>query len=147
MPGKKTEKKKAAGGPEHPAPRKQELVKAEHVEDFSVDGQLFAPMVDIYEDDVNIYIVADMPGVGPDDVEVTVRSDELVVNGRIVQSQFPDEVPLYQEYLAGHWHRHFQLTDDVDRERIDALMDKGILTMTLPKSAKTKAKKIKVRSS
>lgn len=131
---------------EHPVPQKQELDRGEHVTDFQIEGRLYAPLVDIYEDDLNIYIVADMPGVRPDDVEVSVRRHELVVNGRIVQERYPDEWPIYQEYQPGHWHRHFQLTDDVDRERIDASISKGILTVTLPKSARTKAKRIKVRT-
>ena len=126
--------------------QKQELDKSDHETDFRVDGRLFAPLVDIYEDDTNIYIVADMPGVTPDGVEVSAGRHELVVNGRIVQELYPDEWPLYQEYHAGHWHRHFQLTDDVDRDRIDASMSNGVLTITLPKSVQIKAKRIKVRS-
>lgn len=146
MAGKKTKSETKSEAPQHPIQPKQELDREEHMSDFRVDGRLFAPLVDIYEDDVNIYIVADLPGVQPEDVEVSVQRHELVVNGRIVHEQCPDEWPLYQEYQAGHWHRHFQLTDDVDRDRIDASMSKGMLTVTLPKSVKTKAKRIKVRS-
>jgi HSP20 family protein len=146
MAGKKKKSKAEAEAREHPVQPKQELDQSEHATDFRVDGRLYAPLVDIYEDDVNIYIAADMPGVSPDDVEVSVRQHELVVNGRIVLEQYPDEWPLYQEYHPGHWHRHFQLTDDVDREGIDASISKGVLTIILPKSAKTKAKRIKVRT-
>lgn len=146
MAEKKSKGKAKAEVPDYPAQQKQELDKSEHETDFRVEGRLFAPLVDIYEDDTNIYIVADMPGVRPEDVEVSAGRHELVVNGRIVQELYPDEWPLYQEYHAGHWHRHFQLTDDVDRDRIDASMSNGMLTITLPKSVQTKAKRIKVRS-
>jgi HSP20 family protein len=135
-----------AARPEHPLKPKLELEASEHMTDFSVDGALFAPLVDIYEDDKHIYIVADMPGVRPEDVEVTVRDHELVVNGRIVQEQFPGEVLLYQEYAVGHWHRHFRLTEDVDRGAIEASMENGILTITLPKAHRVKARRIPVRT-
>jgi len=103
----------------------------------------FQPAVDVLETEDAIVLTADMPGVGKDDVEIRIEKDVLTFTGRV--SPMEDEGrPVYAEYKRGNFVRSFSLTDDVNRDKITAEMNKGVLMLTIPKADRTKPRKITI---
>lgn len=105
---------------------------------------LFTPAVDIYENDDHISLVADMPGVDKESVDITLENNILMVEGRVNQDP-PEGYELsYSEYQVGDYQRSFRISDAIDRDKIVAKVKDGVLYVTLPKAEPAKARKIKV---
>jgi HSP20 family protein len=102
-----------------------------------------APRVDIYETDQTYVVLADMPGVGADGLEVTTERDTLTIRGRVDR---PAEEPEYQEFELGDYRRTFALTEDLDVSGITATLKDGVLRIQIPKSQRLQPKKIPVRT-
>ena len=101
------------------------------------------PPVDIYETDKTYVLIADMPGVPPDGLEVVAEGDELIVRGRVER---PAQTPDYQEFELGDYYRAFGLTEDLDAGGITATLRDGVLRIEIPKSPRMQPKKIPVRT-
>ncbi|MBD3375293.1 Hsp20 family protein [candidate division KSB1 bacterium] len=105
---------------------------------------LFTPAVDIYENDDHISLVADMPGVDKESVDITLENNILMIEGRVNQDP-PEGYELsYSEYQVGDYQRSFRISDAIDRDKIVAKVKDGVLYVTLPKAEPAKARKIKV---
>ena len=98
----------------------------------------------MYETEEALTVVMEVPGVAREAVEIEVKDDVLRVEGRIDPSKYGGLEPVYTEYNVGHWARSFALSDKVDRERIGAQLEDGVLTLTLPKTAEAKPRRIAV---
>lgn len=109
-------------------------------------GVYFTPSVDIFENDKQITLLADMPGVGPDNLVIDLRDDTLTLEGDIPPAANQKEEPIYEEYATGRYFRQFSLSEVIDQEKIDAQMADGVLRLSLPKVAKASPRKISVRS-
>ncbi|WP_299029103.1 Hsp20/alpha crystallin family protein [uncultured Thermanaerothrix sp.] len=108
--------------------------------------RILAPAVDIIETHDDILILADMPGVNQDNVEVTLEKNILTIRGT-VQSHAPQGYNLdYAEYEGGDYERTFTLTEDIDREKIEALMKQGVLHLRLPKAGPARVRRIPVKA-
>ena len=105
----------------------------------------FIPHIDIYEDKKAITLLADMPGIDKDGVQIDLKEDQLTIDGKIVLSE-EKETLLHKEYETGNYFRQFTLSDVIDREKITAKMVDGVLTLTLPKAEKAAPKKITVNT-
>jgi HSP20 family protein len=103
---------------------------------------VFVPAADIWETDDAITLKLDMPGVGPDDVEVNVQRGTLRVRGT-VKAETPETV-LYAEQRIGDFEREFAISEDLDTDKITATMNAGVLTLTIGKADKVKPRKITV---
>jgi HSP20 family molecular chaperone IbpA len=104
------------------------------------------PRVDIYEVDNSVFMTADMPGVADDGVEITMEKNLLTIRGQ-VEVGLPEGYELnYREYRIGDYERTFSLSDEIDRDHIEATMKNGVLHLTLPKNEEAKARKIEVRT-
>jgi HSP20 family protein len=101
-----------------------------------------SPRVDIYEAEKAYVLLADMPGVTPDGLDVVAERDELIVRGRV---EPPATVPDYQEFELASYYRAFTLTDDLDTDGITATLKDGVLRVEIPKSPRSEPKKIPVR--
>ena len=112
-------------------------------------GNGFAvPAVDVTEDDKAYRIAAELPGMDEKDVEVAVSGDTLTIKGEKRQERETKEPNYYlSERSYGSFQRAFALPDGIDRDKIDASFAKGVLTVTLPKTAEVQqqAKKIEVK--
>lgn len=107
---------------------------------------VYVPDVDIREDSDSIRLVADMPGVDSESVEVTVENNVLTVEG-LARIESPEGYELVgQEYGIGKYRRDFTLSNDVDTEGIKARVRHGILDVTIPKREEVKSKKIEIGS-
>ncbi len=103
------------------------------------------PAADIYETPEKVVLVMDMPGVCFDCAHVNVVDDELVVTGHVTHGEDQDDYVLYREYDVGHYHRHFGLSPTTDRDKIEASMADGVLTVIMPKVAEFKPRRIPIK--
>lgn len=106
----------------------------------------FIPAVDIFEKEDTTVIMADMPGVAPDGVEITLERRVLTLHGTI-KSHGPEGYRrLSSEYREGDYLRAFTLSDEIDQENINAEFRNGVLRLELPRAAEAKPKKISVHA-
>ena len=112
--------------------------------EHTTEAERFAPVVDIYETENELVMQADMPGVTKENVDVKVAEDVLTLTGTVATPP-KDAVHLYAEYRIGDYHRAFTLSQEVDVDKISAEMVDGVLTLHLPKSSRTKSRKIEVK--
>ena len=103
--------------------------------------QVLVPPIDLYETDDGWVAVADVPGVGKDDLDLDVDKGVLTIQARVAQDS-PDGGIIHQEYEPADFHRSFPLSDQVDRGRITANVASGVLTIVLPKAEQAKPRKI-----
>jgi HSP20 family protein len=109
-------------------------------------GNWFVPATDIYETPEKVVLVIDLPGVCFDCAHVSIVDDELVVTGHVTHGEDQDDYVLYREYDVGHYHRHFGLPEMIARDRIEAVMADGVLTVTLPKVEEVKPRRIPIKT-
>jgi HSP20 family protein len=129
---------------EHPAVEKKKIKPDKCV--VTGKGDWYFPLADVYETPDNFTIQIDMPGVSTENVSIDIRNNELVINGEVSQEGYTDEKVLYSEYNIGHYHRHFVLSDAINRDKIEAKMSDGVLSLILPKAEHVKPKKIEVKA-
>ena len=104
------------------------------------------PPVDIYEDGDAVTLFADLPGVSKDNLEVQIDKDTLKITGkRVPIAEAVSSV--YTEIPNRDYYRAFTIGEEIDRERITAAMNNGVLKLSLPKSEKSKPKKIEIKVS
>lgn len=106
----------------------------------------FTPAVDIFQKDDTTVILADMPGVAPDDIDVTLERQVLTLTGRVKQHSPEGYRRLSSEYREGAYSRVFTLSDAVDQKKIKADVKHGVLRLELPRAAEAKPKKITVKA-
>lgn len=106
--------------------------------------ELITPRADILETDEAVLVVADMPGVDRENVEITLEKDLLTIRGRSSWEAPPEFRLAYEEFALGDYERSFRITDAIDRDRIKASMKDGVLRITLPKAAPALPKKIPI---
>lgn len=103
---------------------------------------IYAPRVDIVETGDALEILADMPGVTRDGVEVTLEQRVLTIRGRADVPAPEGMAPLYLEYEPGDYERVFALSDAVDPAGIEARVRGGVLHLRLPKAGPAKRQRI-----
>lgn len=109
------------------------------------EREFFVPPVNIFETDEQYVVEADLPGVTKEGLEVTVEDNQLTIIGRRGDfQQEPNAEVLYQETRPGDFRRVFELDPTIDTAKINAKMQQGVLTLTLPKAEKVKPRKITV---
>ena len=106
----------------------------------------FTPAVDIFERDDTTVILADMPGVAPEDVDVTLEHLVLTLRGKVKPYTPEGYRALTSEYRVGDYIRVFTLSDEIDQDKINAAFKNGVLRLELPRSPETKPKKIAVKA-
>jgi HSP20 family protein len=105
----------------------------------------FAPPVDVYEDEHNVVLKIEVPGIDEKDIDVRVENQTLTVHGeRKFEKEEKEENFRRVERQYGSFTRSFTLPNTVDAENIHANYDKGILKIELAKKAEAKPKQIKV---
>jgi len=109
------------------------------------DAIYIAPPVDIFENEDSLIVVADLPGVEKDGVDIRIDDYILTIKGNAKYNQQTNV--LRQEFTLQNYYRQFQLSDEVDQSKISAESKNGVLTITLPKAEKSKPKQIKVKVS
>ena len=105
----------------------------------------FAPLVDVYEDEHNITLKIEVPGIDEKDIDVSIENNTLAVHGqRKFEKEEKEENFQRIERHYGSFTRSFTLPTSVDPEQVGAHYDKGVLKIRLAKKAEAKPKQIKV---
>jgi HSP20 family protein len=113
--------------------------------DESLTTSSFAPAVDIYEDEHNVTLKIEVPGIEEKDIDVRIENNTLTVHGeRKIEKEEKEENYRRVERQYGSFTRTFTLPTTVDSEKVSANYDKGVLKIALPKKAEAKPKQIKV---
>ncbi|MCJ7738304.1 MAG: Hsp20/alpha crystallin family protein [Anaerolineae bacterium] len=108
--------------------------------------EAFVPRADIYETDDSIVVMADMPGVDENSVDITLEKDVLNIEGH-VDSNAPENYFLaYAEYRQGDYQRKFSISNQIDQEGIEATVKDGVLRLFLPKADRPASRRIAVAS-
>lgn len=110
----------------------------------TIPGLVFTPEVDIFETDQAITLLADIPGVKPEKLNIDLRDNILTITGDVDRLQTADEELLVMEYETGRYYRQFTLSEVIDQTKIDAKLNLGVLRLKLPKVAKAAPRKIAI---
>ena len=122
--------------------QKRELEKKEET---TAPARVYLPAADIYETQDALSVVLEMPGVKKNNVDVRVEDGVLKIEGRLDFSKYQGLQPLYTEYNIGHYFRSFRLSSKIDRNKIEAELKNGVLTLTLPKVEEAKPRMIQIK--
>lgn len=102
--------------------------------------------IDMYQTKDNVIIKSTIAGVRPDDIDITVANDMVTIKGsRQREEKISDDDYFYQECYWGGFSRSVIIPVDIDSEKIEADLKDGILTVIIPKAAKAKTKKVRVK--
>ncbi|MFZ0309075.1 MAG: Hsp20/alpha crystallin family protein [Candidatus Sulfotelmatobacter sp.] len=113
--------------------------------DESLTTSSYAPAVDVYEDEHNVTLKIEVPGIDEKDIDVQLENNTLTVHGeRKIEKEEKEENYRRVERQYGSFTRTFTLPTTVDSEKVSATYDKGVLKIALPKKAEAKPKQIKV---
>jgi len=114
-------------------------------EDESLTTSSFSPAVDVYEDEHQVTLKIEVPGIDEKDIDVQIENNTLTVHGeRKIEKEEKEENYRRVESQYGNFTRTFTLPQTVDTENVAATYDKGVLKIALPKKAEAKPKQIKV---
>jgi HSP20 family molecular chaperone IbpA len=107
-------------------------------------GVVFTPEVDIFENERQITLLADMPGVAPGDVQIDLNDGVLSISGAVKPFEGKDESNVLIEFEIGRYYRQFTLSEVVDQGAIEAKLEDGVLRLILPKAEKAIPRRIAV---
>ena len=109
-------------------------------------GPVYSPSVDIFENDSAITLLADLPGVKAEGVEIDLRESVLTLTGRVTPSESAQESTVLREFQTGTFFRQFTLSETIDQTKIDARLSDGVLRLELHKVEKARPRQITVRT-
>jgi HSP20 family molecular chaperone IbpA len=109
--------------------------------------RIFSPQVDIVEKKEEIVVTADMPGVDEKSVDINLERNILTIFGAVEEDNLvAKRQPYHAEYGIGDYERVFTLSDEIDRDRIQATVKNGVLRVILPKAKAAKSRRIAVKA-
>jgi len=124
----------------------QQKYEVDHKGETTKPEKHFIPAVDIFENEKQVTIVAEMPGVPLEAIDVNLEDDLLTITGTKQPEEMAGARLLLQEYETGHYLRRFTLAETIDREGVSAALNDGMLTIVLPKALPVKPKKIEIQA-
>jgi len=109
-------------------------------------GRWYRPNVDIVEKQTELLLLADMPGLGSDLIDIRFEDGMLTIHGRVPRRQTADARYLLHEYGVGDFCRTFRVSEEIDASRITAEYASGVLTLHMPKAEAVKPRTIAVKA-
>lgn len=109
-------------------------------------GPVFVPAVDIFEEGDRLTLLADMPGVKPNDLKIDLHENVLTMTGEVDSPEGEAEADVLREYRSGTFYRQFTLSDRIDQSKIEANLTDGVLRLVLPKAEASKPRKIAIKT-
>ena len=109
------------------------------------DTQAMTPRVDVLEDDTGITLVADMPGVSKDSLEIKVENDALSIEGAVSAATPQAMEATYAEVRIPRYRRSFTLSRELDPGHIEAQLKDGVLRLRIPKHEQARPQRISVK--
>ncbi len=112
---------------------------------FPFGGESGALPVDIYDDGDNYVVTASVPGVKPEEIDVTITGDTLTIKGETKSEEKVEKANyIRQERRYGRFERSLSLPSEVQTDKVEAVFENGVLKLTMPKAETVKPKQIKV---
>lgn len=108
------------------------------------ERNVVSPYVDVFENEQEILVVADLPGVASESLTINLEENELTIEGR--REPRKDGTPLAREYHPTDFRRSFVVPSGIERDKIDAHLSAGVLRLRLPKAEALRPRRIAVRS-
>jgi len=119
----------------HQAPESRERTRMQE--------RYMQPPVDIYEMDGALVLLADLPGVSPSDLKIRLEDGILTIQA--TAKHLIEAEPIYREFELYNFFRQFELSEQVDQEKITASLSHGVLKLSLPQAEKAKPREIPVQ--
>jgi len=110
----------------------------------SREERVLVPLTDIYETTDQYTLKLEMPGVTKDKLEITMENDELEIRGEAIPYKPESKVLKYSEFSQYDYFRKFTVGNDIDRDKISASLEDGVLTLVLQKHESVKPRKIAI---
>jgi HSP20 family protein len=111
------------------------------------DATALRPAMDVVENENEVVIRVDLPGLSPDDLNIQVDGDLLTISGEFATTDEQEgERYHYRERRAGEFKRSLRLSELIDTEHVSATFENGVLNLTLPKLPEAQPKRIKVQT-
>ena len=107
-------------------------------------GRVYRPNVDILAGEDELTLLADVPGVKSEDMDIHFEGGMLTLHGQVKEREPEGATRLLHEYGIGDFHRTFQVSEVIDASRITAELRNGVLTLHLPKVEAARPRKIAV---
>jgi HSP20 family protein len=125
--------------------KKTEIAKRED-QNIEKTRELYeiAPAVDIYENEDEILLYADMPGVVKDEISVNIDNGRLALSG--VRKLETNGVTTWEEFANVEFVRNFSVPQTIDVEKVEAELKNGVLTLHLPKSEEAKPRQVEIKT-
>jgi HSP20 family molecular chaperone IbpA len=108
-------------------------------------GLVFTPLVDIFETEGALTVLADMPGVKAGDLNIDLDNNVLTMIGEVEAPESPGEEDFLREYHTGRYYRQFTVSDVIDQSKIEAVLKDGVLRLSLPKAEAAKPRQIPIK--
>jgi HSP20 family protein len=110
-------------------------------------GDSITPPIDVHETSDELVLTASLPGMKPEDVEITMTGQNLTLRGELkADEEIKREQYLYRERRFGSWSRSVQLPVRVQGDRAEATFADGILTLRIPKAEEVKPRQIRINA-
>jgi HSP20 family molecular chaperone IbpA len=103
------------------------------------------PPVDVLEDAAGITLLADLPGVPKDKLQVRVEGDQLTIEGEMALALAPGMEPTHAEVSRSRYHRAFTLSKELDAEHVSAELSHGVLRLRIPKAPHAQPRRVQVQ--
>lgn len=113
-------------------------------DNYSKDKRVLAPLADIYETDDQYTLKLEMPGVIRDKLDITIENNVLEIRGEVNQYNSDGKELKYSEFSNYDYYRKFNVGDDIDREKINASFENGVLSLVIQKHEAVKPRKIPI---
>lgn len=126
--------------------KSQELTQTEAAPATAADTRFIVPRVDVLEDDAGITLLADLPGVPKESLELKVEGDTLLVEGVVTTPMPPQLQSIYAEVRVPRYRRTFTLSRELDSAHIEANLKDGVLNLRIPKQEHARPRRIEVRA-
>jgi len=125
----------------------QSVARQEQKRPAKAAADTLVPPVDICENKDGVTLYADLPGVGKDGLDVHIDKDTLQISGKRTVSAETKAETHYTEMPEKDFYRAFTIGEEIDREKISAQLNNGVLKVVLPKAERAKPKKIDIKYS
>lgn len=112
-------------------------------EDVRARGNVLRPAVDIFETEEGLTLIADLPGVTRDQLDINLERGVLTITGDVTMERHGE--PRLREFELARYYRQFQLPEEVDADKTSADFTNGVLTLKLPKAEAAKPRRITIR--
>lgn len=114
--------------------------------DNAQDTRALLPRVDVFEDEAGITLLADLPGVPRDKLELRIDGDRLLIEGAVATVMPPQLQSVHAEVRVPRYRRTFTLSRELDAGRIEANVKDGVLTLRIPRQEHAKPRRIEIQA-